>query len=114
MTPQLLPRREPVPEPDREEHRFDVGDEAARTVLRALSSDCALEIFRRLRAEPMTTTDVAEAVDTSLQNAAYHLGNLEDAGLVEVADTWYSSRGAEMAVYAVTVEHLVLDVSGPD
>lgn len=114
MTQRLFPLREPVAEPDRENRRFDIGAEDARTVVRALSSDCTVEILERLSDEPMTTTDVADAVDTSLQNAAYHIEKLEDAGLVDVVDTWYSSRGKEMAVYAVAVERVVLDVTSPD
>ena len=110
MTQHLFPLREPIAEPDRETRRFDIGDDSARTVVRALSSDCTVEILERLSDEPMTTTDVADAVDTSLQNAAYHIEKLDDAGLVNVVDTWYSSRGKEMAVYAVAVERVVLDV----
>jgi hypothetical protein len=47
-------------------------------------------------------------VDTSLQNAQYHLGNLEDAGLIEVADTVYSEKGREMNRYAPADRPLVV------
>ena len=47
-------------------------------------------------------------VDTSLQNAKYHLEKLQNANLIETGDTWYSEQGNEMAVYAATSESLVL------
>lgn len=75
----------------------------------ALRTDCARAILRALCVEPMPTADIADTVGTSIQNAAYHLQNLQDAGFVDVVDTWYSSRGLKMAVYASLVDRLVVD-----
>lgn len=55
---------------------------------------------------------MADRVGTSLQNAAYHLDRLLDAGLVTVIETWYSAKGKEMDVYAPATEPLVLFVGG--
>jgi len=88
-----------VPE-DRAPRVVDLEGEDAEKVFGALSSETAREIFTALHEEPMTASDVADAVDSSIQNVRYHLENLGDAGLVEVVDTWYSSRGNEMKVYA--------------
>jgi DNA-binding transcriptional ArsR family regulator len=88
-----------VPE-DRTPRVVDLEGEDAEKVFGALSSETAREIFTALHEEPMTASDVAEAVDSSIQNVRYHLENLGDAGLVDVVDTWYSSRGNEMKVYA--------------
>lgn len=88
-----------VPE-DRAPRVVDLEGEDAEKVFGALSSETAREIFTGLHEEPMTASDVADAVDSSIQNVRYHLENLGDAGLVEVVDTWYSSRGNEMKVYA--------------
>jgi DNA-binding transcriptional ArsR family regulator len=88
-----------VPE-DRAPRVVDLEGEDAEKVFGALSSETAREIFTALHEEPMTASDVADAVDSSIQNVRYHLGNLGDAGLVEIVDTWYSSRGNEMKVYA--------------
>ncbi|WP_254525164.1 ArsR/SmtB family transcription factor [Natrinema caseinilyticum] len=78
----------------------DLEGEDADAVFAALSSTTARQIYARLDDEPGTPSDIADAVDSSIQNVRYHLENLEDAGLVEVIDTWYSSRGNEMSVYA--------------
>ncbi|AGB37832.1 ArsR/SmtB family transcription factor [Natronococcus occultus] len=82
--------------------------EDADAVFGALSSTTARRIYARLDDEPATPSDLAEAVDSSIQNVRYHLENLEEAGLVEVVDTWYSSRGNEMSVYATTDGPLIV------
>lgn len=86
----------------------DLEDEDADAVFGALSSSTAREIYSTLAEEPGTPSDVAEAVDSSIQNVRYHLEKLEDAGLVEVVDTWYSSRGNEMSVYATADGPLIV------
>lgn len=87
-----------------------VEDEA---VFDALGSKTARRILAAVYEDPSPASEVAECVDTSLQNARYHLDNLESAGLVEQVDTWYSSRGKEMVVYGRTSGGLVL-VAGTD
>jgi len=86
----------------------EVDDEDAEAVFAALSSDTARAILSRLYDGPETASGVAEAADTSIQNARYHLDKLESAALIEPVDTWYSSRGTEMTVYAPTNEPLVV------
>lgn len=77
-----------------------VDDPVADDVLASLSADTARSILSALYDQPRTASEVADEVDTSLQNASYHLDNLRESGLVEVADTWYSEKGTEMKVYA--------------
>jgi DNA-binding transcriptional ArsR family regulator len=99
---QLLPLRTPVERSDTEPRVLDIDDEDADDVLAALSSDTARDVLTAAYEEPRPASELAEAADTSLQNARYHLEKLCDAGLLEVADTWYSERGTEMKVYAPT------------
>lgn len=110
----LLPFRQSDTSVEPSEPRLvELNDEIADEVFSALSAGTARDILKRLYQDPGTATDVAEAADTSLQNARYHLEKLQDAGLVEDVDTWYSSRGTEMTVYAPTNEPLVV-AAGPD
>ena len=104
----LLPIQGETEVPDSGPRVVDLEGEDADAVFSALSSDTARDIYRSLQEEPHTPSEVAEAADTSIQNVRYHLDNLEDAGLIEVVDTWYSSRGNEMSVYAPTSDALVL------
>lgn len=80
----------------------DLSSEEADEVFAVLSSSTARRTLAALHDEPRTASDLAENLDLSLQNVGYHLGNLRDAGLIEVVDTWYSETGNEMKVYAPT------------
>lgn len=82
----------------------------AGELLSSLSSETARAILTSLHEEPATASEVADRVDTSLQNARHHLTNLTDAGLVRVADTRYSQKGREMNVYAPSEEPMVVFV----
>ncbi len=85
-----------------------IDDEQSQTVLQALSSETSQEIFRLLNEEPMTTKDIADELDLSIQQTSYHLDNLEAAGIIAVLDTCYSEKGMEMAVYGPPKEPLLL------
>jgi DNA-binding transcriptional ArsR family regulator len=111
-----FPHRTPVDHAPREETSIEVTRDEQTDVLGALSSETAQQILATLGDEPATASDVAGAVDISLQNVNYHLDSLREAGLVEPVETWYSAKGREMTVYALTTERLVFrfgDAAGP-
>ncbi|WP_115865318.1 ArsR/SmtB family transcription factor [Halorussus litoreus] len=85
-----------------------VDSDDADDLLAALSPRTARELLAVLHDEPATPSELAEAVDTSLQNAQYHLGKLEDAEIIEAVDTVYSEKGREMTVYAPADRPLVV------
>jgi len=80
----------------------------ADELLSALSSETARRLLTALHDDPSTPSAVAESVDTSLQNAQYHLKKLEDAEVIEAVDTVYSEKGREMTVYAPASKPLVV------
>ncbi|MFP8951808.1 helix-turn-helix domain-containing protein [Natrialbaceae archaeon A-arb3/5] len=104
----LFPFRSETAAQDGQPRVVDLEGEDADAVFSALSSTTARRIYAQLDEDPATPSDVADAIDSSIQNVRYHLENLEDAGLVEVVDTWYSSRGNEMSVYATTDGPLIV------
>lgn len=85
-----------------------IDDEAADEIFSALSSATARSILTALYDQPLTASEIAEEVDTSLQNVNYHLNNLREGGLIEIVETWYSDQGKEMKVYAPTNQGLLL------
>ncbi|AFK19320.1 ArsR family transcriptional regulator [Haloferax mediterranei ATCC 33500] len=85
-----------------------LDDDEASELLSALSSETARRALALLHEEPTNAAELAERVDTSLQNVQYHLGKLDDAGLIEVVDTVYSEKGREMKVYAPADRPLVV------
>ncbi|GAB7090873.1 helix-turn-helix domain-containing protein [Halorubrum luteum] len=109
----LLPSLpDPTPD-DRDPRVVGVNDEEAGEVLSVLGSETAREILSTLYEEPATTSEVADELDTSLQNAQYHLGRLSEADLVDVVGTAYSEKGREMNVYAPADEPVVLFAGAP-
>ncbi|MWG35485.1 ArsR/SmtB family transcription factor [Halomarina oriensis] len=93
---------------------FWLDGEDTGELLSSLSSDTARAILMSLHEDPATASEVAGRVDTSLQNARHHLTNLQEAGLVRVADTRYSQKGREMNVYAPSEEPLVVFVGNEE
>ncbi|MEF8813921.1 MAG: helix-turn-helix domain-containing protein [Halovenus sp.] len=80
----------------------------AATLFDHLTSETGREILAILAEKPRPVSEVAETVDTSTQNAMYHIDNLQDAGLLAVVDTWYSEKGREMEIYAARYDTFVL------
>jgi DNA-binding transcriptional ArsR family regulator len=85
-----------------------LDSDEADDLLAALSSETARSILTVLHEEPDTPASIADRVDTSLQNVQYHLGKMDEAGLVEVIDTVYSEKGREMNLYAPADRPLVV------
>ncbi|WP_436933932.1 ArsR/SmtB family transcription factor [Halovenus marina] len=104
----LFPLRGSVEHEQREPRLVELDEDTADEVFETLAARTTREVFLELHREPKTASDIAEATETSVQNAQYHLEKLSDADLIEVVDTWYSERGTEMNVYAPTDESLVL------
>ena len=86
----------------------DSGD-----VFSVLSSETARSLLAALYETPATKSELAEELDTSIQNVDYHVENLLDAELVTVVEQWYSTKGNEMDVFAPANGPLVV-VSGDD
>lgn len=100
-------------EPTQQPRIMEMDDEGADEVLSALSPTTRRRLYRALFTEPQTTSELAESVDTSIQNVQYHLETLQDAGLVEPVETVYSGKGNEMTVFAPADDPLVF-VGDPD
>lgn len=111
----LFPLRRSVDLDDSREPRLvGMDEELADDVFEALAAGTTRRIFGHLHEDPHTASELADLTGTSVQNAQYHLGKLQDADLVEVVDTWYSERGTEMKVYAPTDESLVVFAGGQE
>jgi len=91
-----------------------IDGEDADDLLSAIASGTARALLAELHDEPGAPSELAARVDTSLQNAQYHLGKLESAGMIEVVDTVYSEKGREMKVYAPSDRPLVVVAGGEE
>ncbi|XGI83948.1 ArsR/SmtB family transcription factor [Halorutilales archaeon Cl-col2-1] len=97
-------------EQDGEPRVMGVDSDDADTLINALSSETSREILAEIHDSPSTPSEIAAETDTTVQNARYHLGKLEDADLIRVADTKYSEKGREMSIYAPSEEPLLVFV----
>lgn len=91
-----------------------LDDDDADALIGSLSSETARSLLTALHDEPHTASQLANALDTSVQNVRHHVGNLREAGLVRVVGTRYSVKGREMTVYGPANERLVVAVGGDD
>ncbi|ELZ40380.1 ArsR family transcriptional regulator [Halorubrum californiense DSM 19288] len=110
----LLPSLPDATPEEREPRVVGVDDDEADDLIAALGSETARTILSTLHDRPATKSELADEVDTSLQNVQYHLSRLDEADLVDVVDTAYSEKGREMDVYAAADEPLVLFSGGSE
>ena len=110
----LLPSLPDATPEEREPRVVGVDDDEADDLIAALGSETARAILSTLHDRPATKSEIADEVDTSLQNVQYHLSRLDEADLVDVVDTAYSEKGREMDVYAAADEPLVLFSGGSE
>lgn len=103
-----FPHQPPVDYAPRRRTNVVVDSDDQTDVLQVLSSETAQAILGVLRDDPKTASDVATAIEMSLQSVSYHLNRLCDANLVSRVGTWYSEKGKEMTVYALATEQLVI------
>ncbi|PSP51241.1 ArsR family transcriptional regulator [Halobacteriales archaeon QH_1_68_42] len=104
----LLPSESDATAEDADPRVVGVESDDADELLSALSSATARSLLCALHEEPAPPAELATRVDTSLQNAQYHLEKLETAGAIQVVDTAYSQKGREMDVYAPADQPLVI------
>jgi len=110
----LSTRPDPTEEAASEPRTIQFGTDGFDDVLDALGSETARSILRSVQTEPLTASEIADCVDTSIQNASYHLQTLTDVGLVRVVDTVYSEKGCEMNLYYAVDTALLLETARPE
>ncbi|WP_435360533.1 ArsR/SmtB family transcription factor [Haloarchaeobius sp. DFWS5] len=110
----IFPIKRPVEHAPDGSKLVGLTDETADEVFATLSSATARTILEALYDEPRTPSDLKEVTGTTLQNVHYHLTNMENAGLIEVVDTWYSEKGASMNVYAPCARAVLVMASSRD
>lgn len=85
-----------------------VEDDELGEVIDSISSGTALDILESVHESPKVSTELAEELGMTTQNARYHLDNLEEAGLVKAEEICYSEKGRVMSVYEPAESPLVL------
>ncbi|MEN6611121.1 MAG: helix-turn-helix domain-containing protein [Methanoregulaceae archaeon] len=78
------------------------GDEQAQKIAKAMGSQTAGDILKILGEGDHSLTDITETLGIPLTTAKYHIGNLLDAGIIEIAETRYSVKGREVKIYQLS------------
>lgn len=107
----LLPNETPTDVEDAGPEVVGLDETDSGAVFSVLSSGTARSLLAALYETPATKSELADEVDTSIQNVDYHVQNLLDADLVTVVEQCYSEKGNEMDVFAPANGPLVV-VSG--
>ncbi len=87
---------------------LEQGSPETLKVAKAMSSVTASTLLNLLSEGPMTATDLADRTDIPLTTIKYHLENLQDAGLIEVADIRWSEKGRQMKRYRVIQKDIII------
>lgn len=79
---------------------LESGQEQSQKFIKAISNQNASEVLQLLRESgPLRLSDIAERLGMSLNATKYHIGNLMDAGLLEISNTRYSVKGRKIKMY---------------
>jgi DNA-binding transcriptional ArsR family regulator len=79
---------------------LEPGQEKAQNIVKAISHQNAGEVMQLLSIQgPLRLSDIADQLGMSLNAAKYHIENLMNAGLLEIANTRYSVKGRKIKVY---------------
>jgi DNA-binding transcriptional ArsR family regulator len=79
---------------------LEPGQEKAQNIVKAISHQNAGDVMQILSIEgPLRLSDIADRLGMSLNAAKYHIENLMNAGLLEIANTRYSVKGRKIKVY---------------
>ncbi len=84
------------------------GDIRAQKIAKAMASETAGSILRYLGESERSLTDITEALGLPLTTTKYHVENLLDAGVIEIAETRYSVKGREVKMYRVASKLLIV------
>ena len=81
---------------------LEPGDEQSQKIARAMASPMAGDIIRVISQGEKTSSDVSRELSIPITTAKYHIENLLDAGLIEIARHRYSVKGREVKIYRLT------------
>jgi DNA-binding transcriptional ArsR family regulator len=87
---------------------LEPGGERAQKIAKAMASQTAGDILRLIGDGQKTSTEISEQLSLPMNTAKYHIDNLLDAGLINVAATKYSVKGREVKVYTLTDQLLIV------
>ncbi|NIA09514.1 MAG: helix-turn-helix domain-containing protein [Nitrospiraceae bacterium] len=74
--------------------------EESKKITQTLSNDSARQVLELLADKPMSTSEIAEELDTPLTTVKYNLDALIESGLITIKQTKWSAKGRKIKIYA--------------
>ena len=88
---------------------LEPGEAGAQNIVRAISHQNAGDVLNMLsQAGPLRLSDIAERQGISINAAKYHVDQLMNAGLLEIANTKYSVKGRKVKIYRLKNQIFVI------
>lgn len=87
--------------------------EDADQLFDALGSETSRAVLAACYEKGRTRSELADELETSVQNVGYHVDKLETAGLLEAVETRYGENGREVAVYEPSKRAVVVAAGEP-
>ncbi|THE65778.1 ArsR family transcriptional regulator [Salinadaptatus halalkaliphilus] len=87
--------------------------EDADQLFDALGSETSRAVLAACYEQGRTRSEVAEELETSIQNVGYHVDKLESAELLEAVETRYGENGREVTVYEPSKQAIVVAAGEP-
>jgi len=88
---------------------LEPGQAGAQNIVRAISHQNAGDVLSMLsQAGPLRLSDIAERQGISINAAKYHVDQLMNAGLLEIANTKYSVKGRKVKIYRLKNQIFVI------
>lgn len=94
--------------------RSDASPPRWRGVHKALADPLRIRLLEALWETPQSARELADRADLPADRLYYHLGQLERAGLIEIAEYRALARGKVERVYAPAVTEPPGDAAGPE
>ncbi|WP_255193354.1 ArsR/SmtB family transcription factor [Natronobeatus ordinarius] len=90
-----------------------LDDEEADKLFDALGSETSRAVLAACYERGRTRSELADDLETSIQNVGYHVDKLESAGLLEPVETRYGENGREVRVYEPSKRAVIVAAGEP-
>ncbi|HVN73132.1 MAG TPA: helix-turn-helix domain-containing protein [Methanoregula sp.] len=88
---------------------LEPGQAGAQNIVKAISHQNAGDVLSMLSKDgPLRLSDIAERQGISINAAKYHVDQLMNAGLLEIANTRYSVKGRKVKIYRLKNQIFVI------
>jgi DNA-binding transcriptional ArsR family regulator len=80
---------------------LEPGDERAQKIARAMASQTAADVLTVLKNGDHTSSEISESLAIPMTTVTYHIGNLMEAGMIDIVKTRWSRKGREIKIYGL-------------